>query len=200
MKYLFLFLIITATNSFAQDYKTQLATHREKYKADFLSDAHSPLKQEDLKNLHFYDADSTYAVNASIQLLFNEPTFKMPTFNGSSAEYVRFAFLKFTLKGKPMQLTLYKSISLSQIPEYQDYLFLPFTDETNSKETYGGGRYIDLRYKDAKDGHIQLDFNKAYNPYCAYSAGYHCPVPPQANDMPVKIEAGEMQYTGEKMH
>jgi uncharacterized protein (DUF1684 family) len=194
MKYLFLLLTVAFTNSFAQDYHSQLAAHREKYKEEFLTDANSPLKKADLENLRFYNADSAYRVNADIQLLTDQQPFKMRTFVGTSHDYIRYAILKFTLNGTPQQLTLYRSIRLLQMEKYKDDIFLPFNDDTNGKETYGGGRYIDLKITDIKDGHIEVDFNKAYNPYCAYSDQYQCPKPPDENRLHTKIEAGEQQF------
>ena len=79
-------------------------------------------------------------------------------------------------------------MDLIKSTEYKDYLFIPFTDATNGAETYEGGRYIDLTIP-ATDK-ITLDFNKAYHPYCAYTDGYNCPIPPQENHVPVRIEAG----------
>ncbi|MBP7982432.1 MAG: DUF1684 domain-containing protein, partial [Kaistella sp.] len=74
---------------------------------------------------------------------------------------------------------------------YEDYLFLPFRDETNGKETYGGGKYIDLRIPDGNE--IVIDFNQSYQPYCAYNAyDYSCPIVPEENFLPLRIEAGVM--------
>jgi len=193
-------LFVLNFSAFAQSFNEQIATHREKYKADFISNEHSPLKEQDLKYLHFYDANSNYQIVAKVMVLENEKPFKMPTYAGTTAEYIRYAKLSFDLLGQPLQLTLYKNIALSANPAYKDYLFLPFTDLTNNKETYGGGRYMDLKGSDIKNGTITLDFNKAYNPYCAYSDGYRCPIPPEENDLGVEIKAGEQKYTGEKKH
>ncbi|RFZ83466.1 DUF1684 domain-containing protein [Mucilaginibacter terrenus] len=197
---LFIFFAMLCINGFAQDHKTQIEEFRNKYKADFLSDARSPLKKEDLALLRFYDADSTYRVTAQVEVLNNEALFMMPVFSGTQSEYVRYATLKFTLKGKPLQLTLYKSTALAKIPQYANYLFLPFTDDTNGAETYDGGRYIDLSTQDIKNNMLVLDFNKAYNPYCAFSSGYSCPKPPDENKLPLKIEAGEQKFAGGKKH
>ena len=88
--------------------------------------------------------------------------------------------------------------------EYQDYLFLPFKDLSNGNQTYGGGRYLDFRQGDihekAGESWLILDFNKCYNPYCAFSDGYNCPVPPQENHLPMAVDAGERQFKGEKKH
>lgn len=200
MKYLLPLFLLFCTTAFGQTYNDQIALHRENYKQDFIKESHSPLKETDLKDLHFYDADSTYNVIATVDLLKNEKIFKMPTYDGTSKEFYRFAHIIFNLNGSPVTMTLYKSIALAANPVYKNLLFLPFTDETNNKETYGGGRYIDLSSADIKDGKIEVDFNKAYNPYCAYSDGYRCPVPPEENDLSLEIKAGEKLYSGEKKH
>lgn len=194
---LFLFFNLSA---FAQSYSAQIAKHRESYKQDFVKDSYAPLKEKDLKNLHFYDADSLFKVSATIEILQNEKVFKMPTYDGTSKEFYRFAKITFNLNDKPITMTLFKSIALAKNVAYKDLLFLPFTDETNGKETYGGGRYIDLSSKAIIDNKIEVDFNKAYNPYCAYSDGYRCPVPPEENDLQVEVKAGEKLYTGEKKY
>lgn len=198
LSYLLAAFMLLHFNAFSQNFEKQIATHREHYKADFVSNERSPLKDADLKYLNFYDADSTYQVLALVELLQNERAFKMPTYAGTTADYMRYAILKFNLHGKPVKLTLYRNIALAANAAYKNYLFLPFTDRTNNKETYGGGRYIDLNTSAIVDGKLQLDFNKAYNPYCAYSDGYRCPIPPEENDLPIAIEAGEKRYTGEK--
>ena len=78
--------------------------------------------------------------------------------------------------------------------QYKNYLFLPFTDATTGVETYESGRYIDLEINDIKDNLVIIDFNKAYNPYCAYTTGYNCPIPPAENDLHIAITAGEKAY------
>lgn len=194
---LFFFLSL---NSFAQSYSEQIAKHRESYKQDFIKESQSPLRESDLKNLHFYEADSTYNVIADVTVLKNEKIFKMPTYDGTSKEFYRYAKINFDLNGNKVVMTLYKSVALASNPAYKDLLFLPFTDETNNKETYAGGRYIDLSSKSIINNRIEVDFNKAYNPYCAYSAGYRCPVPPAENDLQLPVNAGEKLYSGEKKH
>lgn len=82
-------------------------------------------------------------------------------------------------------------LSLTKKSGFNDYLFLPFRDETNSKETYGGGKYMDLRIP--KNDVIILDFNQSYHPFCAYNAyDYNCPIVPEENKLPIRIEAGVM--------
>jgi uncharacterized protein (DUF1684 family) len=200
MKYFLVLIFITSLHCFGQDYKAKIAAYRQQYMDDFLTDKNSPLKKDDLLNLRFYEADSAYRVLANVEVLSNQPGFIMPVFSGTGQQYERYATLSFTLKGKPMQLSLYKSVSLSKLPQYSDYLFLPFTDETNGTSTYAGGRYIDLRTGDLKGNTLVIDFNKAYNPYCAFSSGYSCPKPPDENRLQVAIEAGEKAFAGKKKH
>lgn len=192
---LLILILFTSLNSLAQNYKDQIVAYRDKYKSDFLEDPRSPLKKADLQYLRFYDTDSAYRVTCTVERLPNAPAFIMPVFTGTGSEYVPFALVKFTLKGQPMQLTIYRSTRLSAVPAYKDYLFLPFTDDTNSKDTYGGGRYIDLREGDIKANTVVIDFNKAYNPYCAFGAGYACPKPPDENHLTYAIRAGEKLYS-----
>jgi len=199
-KYLLVLLLLSSLHCFGQDYKSQIADFRKKYADDFLTDPNSPLKKDDLQYLRFYDPDSTYRVTAKEELLSNESNFIMPVFSGTGRQYVRYAVLKFLLKGQLMQLTVYRNVALSAIPQYKDYLFLPFTDDTNGTETYGGGRYIDLREGDIKSNEVVIDFNKAYNPYCAFSGGYACPKPPDENHLHIAVKAGEKLFTGEKKH
>lgn len=193
-------LLFFSLNSFAQSYTEQIAKHRESYKQDFIKDKYAPLQENDLQHLHFFDADSTYKVTADVEVLKDEKVFKMPTYDGTSKEFYRYAKISFNLNGKATIMTLYKSMALASNPAYKDLLFLPFTDETNNAETYGGGRYIDLSSKKILSNKIEVDFNKSYNPYCAYSDGYRCPVPPEENDLQLAIKAGEKLYTGEKKH
>ncbi len=180
-----------AQNPFADE----LARHREKYKKDLLASAGGPVKEEsDLSFVHFYPPDSTYRVVATVALTPKAEPFEMPTYNGKTRTHVSYALLSFVLNGKKQQLTLYRNLNIIRLPEYRDYLFLPFKDATSEKETYGGGRYMDLRKGDIKNGHVTLDFNKAYNPYCAYEEGYPCPIPPKNNVLSVPVKAGEKAY------
>ncbi len=194
MRYLTLILLFASLSCVAQNHKGQIDAFREKYKNDFLTEKNSPLKKEDLPYLRFYDADSTYRVNARVELINNAAAFMMPMFKGAAREYVPYARLKFNLNGAPQTLTVYRSTALTNIAEYKDYLFLPFTDLTNGADTYGGGRYIDIREVEINNGMLALDFNKAYNPYCAFSPLYSCPKPPAENELKVAVKAGEKLF------
>jgi len=190
-----LLALLAAHSGFAQpSYRQLIAQHREAYREEFLKSPRSPLKENDLAKLTFYEPDSTYRVEAIVQRTPYEQPFDLPTYDGQKQPYVKYAILTFQLHGKPQQLAIYRSLQLARVPQYRNYLFVPFKDNTNGKETYGGGRYMDLQIGDIQAGKLVLDFNKAYNPYCAYSEGYACPVPPAENGLNVAIQAGEKKY------
>lgn len=179
---------------YAQSYADELKQHREHYKTEFLSDPKSPLSKRELKYLRFYPPDSTWKRTARFERLVDTVGFMMQTHSGVEKKYFFFGRLAFMHEGIQRILFLYQSEKLAGTPGFEDYLFLPFTDVTNYTETFGGGRYIDLRTSDIRNGEVQLDFNKAYNPYCAYKGGYNCPIPPAENKMPFPIQAGEKLF------
>ena len=190
-----MWLFLMAHSGFAQtSYSASIAQHREAYKAEFLQSTRSPLKEKDLAKLRFYEPDSTYRVEATVRRIPNEQPFDLPTYDGQKKPYVKYAVLTFQLHGQSQQLAIYRSLQLARLPQYRDYVFVPFKDPTNGGETYGGGRYMDLRTNDINEGKLILDFNKAYNPYCAYSEGYACPIPPAENQLNVTIAAGEKKF------
>ena len=178
----------------AQTYVEKLEAHRQKYISDFLTDEHSPLTKKDIKHLDFYEIDSNYSVKGKITLTPNAIPFDMATSLGIVKRYVQYGTITFQLHDSTFTLSIYQSMKLREQEEYKDYLFVPFNDNTNYTETYGGGRYLDFRMSDITDENIIVDFNKAYNPYCAYAGGYACPVPPAENKLDTYIKAGEKQY------
>lgn len=188
-----LFTVLTAE---AQDFIAKIDSSRNVYKEAFLTDEHSPLDTGDIKQLIFYAPDSAYRSTAKVKFIYDDRPVIIPTYSGKEKKYLRYAELNFTIKGEPVKLTLFKSMTLAMDPLYSDYLFLPFTDPTNDNDTYGGGRYLDLRKSDIKGDELEVDFNMAYNPYCAYSAGYNCPIPPPENAINIPIQAGEKKFTG----
>ncbi|WP_247231693.1 DUF1684 domain-containing protein [Telluribacter sp. SYSU D00476] len=193
LRYLYLFLLLSGP-LLAQEYEEDIAIHRDEYMEEFLTTPNSPLKKEDLDGLRFYEPNLAYRVEARFVATPKSAPFEMPTYDGKQKTYVKYGELHFQIQGKLQKLIVYQSLGLRQLPQYRDYLFIPFKDPTNGQSTYGGGRYLDLRLKDIKDKRLLLDFNKAYNPYCAYSDGYSCPIPPKENHLKVAIEAGERTY------
>jgi uncharacterized protein (DUF1684 family) len=122
----------------------------------------------------------------------NEKPFEMKTSTDRRPMYVKYGEASFSIKGKSFQLNIYRNIELSKKDEYKDYLFLPFFDLTCGKESYIGGKYIDLKIP--KGDTIVIDFNTSYNPYCAYNHKYSCPKVPLENDLKIEIKAGVKKF------
>ncbi|WP_420574391.1 DUF1684 domain-containing protein [Kordia sp.] len=151
----------------------------------------SPLKAKDLKTftaLDFFPVDNTYKVTASFKLTPESKPFKMATSTTRTPIYKCYGIATFKLNGKEFSLEIYQSQDPNRDPKYKDDLFLPFTDETNGFDSYGGGRYITVKIPSGNT--LEIDFNTAYNPYCAYNDKYSCPIPPRVNFMKTEVKAG----------
>ena len=146
-------------------------------------------------SIPFFPIDTTYYVVAKFVKIKRGKNFKMQTSTTRQPEYKVYGKAVFTLRDTTYELMIYQNVNLTKKEGYEDFLFLPFNDYTNGNETYGGGRYLDLRIPDGST--IILDFNKAYNPYCAYTDRYSCPVPPKENSITTYIYAG-VQFKGEE--
>lgn len=195
MKKLLLIGAICLTNYVqAQSYADSILKHRQHYKEEFITEERSPLKGNDTAFLLFYSPDIHYQVLATIQLTPEAKPFEMPTHSGKTKTFRQYGLLEFSIHDTTLTLQVFQNIGLLKDPKYKDHLFVPFTDGTTYTETYGGGRYIDLSIHDMKNGKMILDFNKCYNPYCAYAGGFNCPIPPVENRLPVAIKAGEKLY------
>lgn len=188
---LFVFTLFTLTLAQAQEYKQSITEFQEHLNEEYQNPETSPLSPGKLKAFEghdFFPADETYRVEARFERAENAVPFLMPTTSDRLPTYEIFGVATFEINNTTYQLNIYQSHDLRKTEEYKNHLFLPFTDMTNGKDTYGGGRFIDLEIP--AGGTIVIDFNKAYNPYCAYSSNYSCPIPPKENDLPVRIEAG----------
>lgn len=164
---------------------------QEELNAEFKNPESSPLPDRfriDFESLEFFEPDTNYIVEAELVRTPEALPFSMPTTTGRESTEVVYGIAKFTLNGKDHELEIYQSPELITQAEYEDYLFLPFTDNTNGEETYGGGRYLDLRIP--KGNKIILNFNKAYNPYCAYNKKFSCPIVPKVNNLDTEIKVG----------
>jgi uncharacterized protein len=164
---------------------------QQKLNSEYQNPKESPLSKEALKTFKghdFFPIDAKYCINATFIRTEKEKSFGMPTTTKRLAQHVKYGEIQFTIDGKLHRLNVYQSLDLMTNPEYKDYLFLPFGDNTNGSTTYGGGRFIDLKIP-AGDK-ITVDFNKAYNPYCVYSDKYSCPIVPKENRLDAEINAG----------
>lgn len=194
MRILFLLFVISiSTLSCAQD-KRPLKGDTEFQKAlnaEYKDASTSPLKNKDRKDfegLEFFRFDSTYVVEANLERTPNSKWFNMKTTTSRLSKERVYGVLTFELKGKQYRLNVYQGQDTMQQDGLENYLFLPFLDETNGEETYGGGRYIDARIPEGNT--MEIDFNQAYNPYCAYNEKFSCPVVPRQNYLRTRIEAG----------
>ena len=190
-------LIIGISTIQAQSVKKEIKAYRNQYKSDFLMEEHSPFygKEADLKYLQFYKPKKKYRVECTFERTSKEESFDMATYSGKTKKFVKYGVLSFNLNGQDLQLAVYQNLMLQKMEQYKEYLFIPFKDWTNGETTYGGGRYFDIMISDIKDNKLILDFNKCYNPYCAFSDGYNCPVPPKENHLEIAIKAGEKSYS-----
>jgi uncharacterized protein len=182
------FLAITCS---AQDtYKDSLEAFIKKY-----TDNHEVVTGNDKKGLTFYPINQNFRVAANFEKVKNGSWFSMETSGATKQVFRVYGLIHFTIHDTTLKLNIYQSQQLMAVPEYKDHLFLPFTDLTSGEETYEAGRYIDLSFDDILDNKVVIDFNKAYNPYCAYVSGkYNCPIPPRENNLSIAILAGEKKF------
>lgn len=148
--------------------------------------AHSPLDpaaRHGFSGLRYYEPNPDLAFTLQVEPA-NGARIRIQTSDGGERMYEKAARASFEVDGEPVSLTLYSTGH----PGY----FVPFRDATSGKETYGAGRYLDI--EPDEDGTVTIDFNYAYNPFCAYNDAYSCPLPPVENWLPVPIEAGERDW------
>lgn len=179
-------------------WREELSRYRQEKSKENTEGERAPLRPADISFVDFFKPQFRYRVEASFLPAADTSEFNMLTYSGLTRKYARYGTLDFTLKGRRMRLTLYQNKTLIAQEAYRNHLFLPFKDVSNGESTYGGGRYLDLSTTDLQHGKMVLDFNKAYNPWCAYSDGYNCPVPPAENHLEMAILAGEKNYRGTK--
>lgn len=163
----------------------ELEKFRKEKNEFFGTSLQSPIPTEELdsfEGLKYYSENPDLRFEVSLEKI-SEEDLEFETSTGEKKSYKKVGALNFEVAGEPAQLTLYQAESGSY--------FLPFRDVTSGKETYGAGRYLEVK---DKDGKIELDFNFAYNPYCAYNTSYSCPLPPAENWLKVPIEAGEKKF------
>lgn len=193
------FVITVLLPGYSRARTDELTSKVEKFRLkrdkEFRDPKESPLETAEVphfKGLSYFKINPKFTVQARFIRTLNEKKFNMPTSSGITKVYLKYGELKFALAGHEHTLGVYQSEALSQTEEYKNYLLVPFKDQTSGKETYGGGRYIDFEIPASEL--VTLDFNLAYNPSCAYSNRFNCPIPPRENRVNVKIKAGEKSY------
>ncbi len=147
-----------------------------------------PDKRSSFKGLNYFPPDESYRVASKLERFVAPKPIMIATSTGTRQSYVRYGALTFKIGQSILKLIVYKSAE----DPYARSLFVPFSDGTSGRETYAAGRYLDLEEQGGDD--YELDFNMAYNPYCAYSEEYTCPIPPVENRLPLQILAGEKNY------
>jgi uncharacterized protein (DUF1684 family) len=182
--------MFTAAES-PEDYIEKIETERERQFKYIRFNVESPLTEEQkrgLQSLKFYTIDPTYRVKARLLPIEIKKVREVPLTDGSTERYLEHSWAEFELGGKTNKVLLLQSLSESDMRNF----FLAFADETSGKETYGGGRYLNVR-QDGKNS-ITIDFNLAFNPYCAYNPDFACPLPPRENILGIAIPVGEKNY------
>jgi len=170
-----------------KDYTAKLASDRAAKDAAFAAsdDPIPKARHTELLPLAYFPIDPDYDVPAQLKPIDDRTIIEMPTSTGTQRKMRRVGTLMFTLKGQPLKLTAFVEADAKTL----DRLFVPFNDLTSGTETYPGGRYLDLDRN--ATGIYEVDFNRAYHPYCVYNATYECPYPPPENRLKVPVRAGE---------
>lgn len=167
---------------------SHLENYRKSKNEAFRAELESPLtadQRREFKGLQYYPENPALKLTVSIDEYPEQKIVLMQTSTGSVKEYVQYGQFTFDVNGQAATLQVYQDLE-------RNYYFLPFVDATSPEETYGAGRYLDL--EPAPDGKFIVDFNYAYNPYCAYNDNWTCPIPPKENRISVRIEAGEKNF------
>ena len=196
MKRAILICIIVSSVWNVHSQATKIKEIRENHLKVLLDTNSHKLNKEEILNfggLDYFDFDTTFQVKAKFTKDKGKK-FKMPTSTDRTPIYRRYGYADFIIGNDTCRLELYQNISLRKSKEYKDFLFLPFRDKTSAIDTYGGGRFLDLEIP--KNEEFYIDFNLSYNPYCAYSHRYSCPIPPVQNTLNVEIRAGEKTPLG----
>ncbi len=169
---------------------SELGDFRRQKDEFFRNDPQSPLTDEQrgvFARLDYFDENPELIIDAALDIEVDSEQIEMQTSTGGVQVYRRAGVVRFEVEGEPAQVTLYASDDM-------DELFLPFRDATSGRETYGAGRYLEV--EPPRDGRVTVDFNLAYNPYCAYNPRWSCPIPPGENWLGVAIRAGEKSFHG----
>lgn len=176
-------------------YIKEVETSRTMKDNQFRNGRNSPLTAEQRQHfgqLNYFPVDLKYRVSARYVHNPSPESFAIQTSSGKERAYVRVGRLEFQIAGENYTLMAYQAEKEVGNKEAGEHLFVPFTDSLSGSQSYGGGRYLDIAMP--KGESVIVDFNFAYNPYCAYNYRYSCPIPPPENHLPVPIPAGEKTF------
>jgi uncharacterized protein len=176
-------------------YTKEIEEYRKAYDQSKMKDDRMPFKtQKDLKSIQYFEPKAKYLVSCVFDSDTDSSDVEVMTYSGLKREFYKRGTATCQIDKLDFKLTLLKSSAPAALPEMRKNIFLAFKDLTSGNQSYGGGRYINLSEDDIKDGLITIDFNKAYNPLCAYGDGFNCPIPPSENFIPIELLAGEKNF------
>lgn len=176
-----------------QQYVKHIEEIRYQKNLNFISDPNSPFNSPQKVEFHplkYYDVDPAFVFKSKLYRYEKEDTVTIYGTKGETRTTYRFGYLLIPYDGKEYKLNVYKSISQNG----QIYYSIWFTDETTNEETYGVGRYLEFELNDEPDYIYTIDFNLAFNPFCAYSPAYSCAIPSKEDHLPIPIKAGEKKF------
>jgi uncharacterized protein len=185
----------------ALDWRAAAEEFQAELVRQYADTAETPLRGDErlhFTGLEFFPIRKAYCVEARFERTPDAVPFEMPTVSGKTKTFVQYGILHFQLHGKALRLSAYQNLKAAATAAGADDLFIPFRDESSGGKSYGGGRYIDIKIP--KTPNVLLDFNQCYNPYCAYSKGWNCPIPPADNYLLTNVHAGVRAYAGEVAH
>jgi uncharacterized protein (DUF1684 family) len=190
-------VVVTVFYSFQEDgdeaaYAETLQKEREDKDNFMKTSAESPFSKdkEGFTGLKYYAPNSKFRIVADLTPVQDKTVHVLTTNDGKEQRYIEYAYVEFDLDNSHNKLLVLEGIDIGPV---RGQLFLAFGDNTSARDTYGGGRYLDVA-KVPGSKTMLLDFNKAYNPYCAYAGDYSCPLPPRENLLEMTINAGEKKY------
>ncbi len=180
-------------NQNSEAYIASMETLRQEKDHNMRTDSDSPFAGDStnsFKGLNYFPIDAAYRIQARLTSIEQKKTISLPTSDGKQKSYMEYAYAEFEMHGERNKLLI---LEIMDMGPYRGTLFLAFADKTSAIETYGAGRYLDIK-KIPGSTSVTLDFNEAYNPYCAYNDNFSCPFPPPENLLNIRIEAGEKTY------
>ena len=193
MKLALLLLFLPFITHSQNQYIENVLEHRKEKNAEYKDALTSPFHKDitNFDSLNYFAPNPKFNIQAKFVKELGTP-FDMSTSSGKLKKFRVYGNLHFRIDSIDYVLPIYQNLKLMTNPLYRNYIFIPFTDLTNGEETYGGGRYIEATIPTSNT--FNLDFNYCFNPYCHYTTGYNCPIPPKENFLDLRIEAGEKVY------
>lgn len=190
---LFIILVYSFSGSETKEqYVERINKEREDKDRFMRTSKSSPFKEHNVRyeGLKYFDPNPDYSITAKFTPIASRDALILPTSDNKSMRYRKYGYADFEMHGQQNRLLI---LELADGSENDGHIFIPFGDATSADQTYGAGRYLDIKHKN-DEVVVKLDFNQSYNPYCAYSEKFSCPLPPVENLLIIPIQAGEKTY------